>query len=118
MALTGFQKRVANTIAENRRRSGESYVAGGTALNALIDAPRLSEDLDIFHDTEEAVQVQFEMDVAVLEAAQLSVTVRRRFETFVEARVESHEGSTELQWVEHIPKSLVSWPRVFWPQRR
>ncbi len=98
MALTSFQKRVANIIADNRRRSGESYVAGGAALNALIGAPRVSEDLDIFHDTEEAVHVEFEKDRAELLTAQFTVTVKRQWETFIEALVESHGESTELQW--------------------
>src|SRR5437879_4590200 len=47
LALTEFQRTVANLIAENRRRSGESYVAGGAALNSIIGAPRLSDDVDI-----------------------------------------------------------------------
>jgi hypothetical protein len=33
-----------------RRRSGESYVAGGAALNELIGGRRVSDDLDIFHE--------------------------------------------------------------------
>jgi hypothetical protein len=73
-------------------------VAGGAALNTLIDAPRLSEDVDIFHDTAEAVHAEFERDRAVLEAAALPVTLKRQWETFVEAQVGSGDNTTELQW--------------------
>ena len=41
---------------------GESYVAGGAALNALAAAPRVSRDIDLFHDTAEAVESSFEGD--------------------------------------------------------
>ena len=56
MALTSIQRRVCRLIAENRISSGESYVAGGVALNELISAPRISRDIDLFHDTEEALE--------------------------------------------------------------
>jgi len=37
MALTGYQREVCRLLADNRVRSGESFVAGGVALN---EAPR------------------------------------------------------------------------------
>ena len=55
MALTDYQRGVCRLLAENRIRSGESYVAGGAALNELLRAPRLSRDIDLFHDTEQAL---------------------------------------------------------------
>ena len=33
MALTGFQSSILKLLAENRRKNGGSYVAGGLALN-------------------------------------------------------------------------------------
>jgi hypothetical protein len=33
MALTALQQRICRILAEARKRSGESYVAGGVALN-------------------------------------------------------------------------------------
>jgi hypothetical protein len=38
VALTAFQRAVCRLLADQRRASGDSYVAGGTALNALIPA--------------------------------------------------------------------------------
>ena len=55
MAVTEFQRSICRLIADHRKRSGVSYVAGGVALNLLLEATRLSRDIDIFHDAEEAV---------------------------------------------------------------
>ena len=57
MALTEFQRTVCRLIAKNRLVTEGSYVAGGAALNTLLDAPRLSRDIDLFHDTVEALRV-------------------------------------------------------------
>ena len=56
MALTDLQREICRLIAGNRIASGESYVAGAAALNELIAAPRISRDVDLFHDTDEALQ--------------------------------------------------------------
>ena len=66
MALTAFQEKICRLIARNRISSGESYVAGGVALNTLLDAPRLSRDIDLFHDTTEALQRSWEQDRKLL----------------------------------------------------
>lgn len=62
MALTAFQRRVCRLIAANRTASGESYVAGGTALNALLAGRRVSRDIDVFHDSADAVAASWESD--------------------------------------------------------
>ena len=56
MALTEFQRSVCRLIARSRIASGESYVAGGAALNELLAAPRVSRDMDLFHDTQSALE--------------------------------------------------------------
>ncbi|MCX6996948.1 MAG: hypothetical protein NTV49_07645 [Kiritimatiellaeota bacterium] len=55
MALTDFQRDICLVLAARRRASGESYVAGGLALNELLRLPRRSRDMDLFHDTEQAL---------------------------------------------------------------
>ncbi len=55
MALTEYQRGICQLIATNRRVRGESYVAGGVALNTLLNTPRLSSDIDLFHDTDGAL---------------------------------------------------------------
>jgi len=49
MPLTDFQRGVARLIAVNRRP--ESHVAGGAVINRGDGALRISNDLDIFHDS-------------------------------------------------------------------
>jgi hypothetical protein len=67
MALTPFQRDVCRLLADNRIRSGESYVAGGAALNELLRAPRLSRDIDLFHDTQGALAASWVADRGSLE---------------------------------------------------
>ena len=62
MAATAFQQQLCKLIATSRRRSGESYVAGDVALDTLLQAPRISRDIDLFHDTDEALRVSWECE--------------------------------------------------------
>lgn len=100
MALTRFQRDVVRLISQSRQRSGESYLAGGATLNALIGAPRVSEDVDLFHDTAEAVHASYERDREVLSSAGLTVAIRREWATFVEAVVARNGETTRLQWAQ------------------
>ena len=54
MALTAFQREVCRLLAAHRVASGERDVAGAVGLNELIAAPRISRDIDLFHDTDAA----------------------------------------------------------------
>jgi hypothetical protein len=42
-------------VRARSRKQRESYVAGGVALNTLLRAPRRSQDIDLVHDSREAV---------------------------------------------------------------
>jgi hypothetical protein len=99
MPATAFQRHLCRLIAENRVQSGESYVAGGVALNTLLAAPRLSRDIDLFHDTDEALRVCWDKDRALLAANQYSVNVFRQTLTFVEAVVARGTERVIVQWV-------------------
>ena len=66
MPLTPYQRRVCRLLAAERVSSGEHYIAGGAALNEMLAAPRLSQDIDLFHDTAEAVLASWEADRRVL----------------------------------------------------
>jgi len=98
LALTAFQRDVVRAVAADRRRSGRGYLAGGAALNVLIAAPRLSDDVDVFHDTADAVSATFAVDCGALQASGFAVTVRRRWPTFIEADIEKAGERTRLQW--------------------
>ena len=60
MATTKFQAEILQRLARLRIEGGQTYVAGGLALNHLLGAPRISHDIDIFNDTEDAVAAAFE----------------------------------------------------------
>jgi hypothetical protein len=98
MALTEFQRGLCRLLAENRIRSGESYVAGGAALNELLHAPRRSRDIALFHDTEQALAASWRADRELLEANGHSVSVVRERPTFVEAEVRGVAGAVIVQW--------------------
>ena len=98
MALTGYQREVCRLLAENRVRSGESYVAGGAALNEVLRAPRLSRDIDLFHDTEEALAASWANDRVSLEKAGYELRVLRDRAGMVEVEVRRGEDSVLVQW--------------------
>ena len=87
MALTTFQRDVCRLLADNRIRSGESYVPGAAALNELLNAPRRSRDIDLFHDTEEALAASWKAARSSLERGGYAVSILRERPTFVEAEV-------------------------------
>ena len=49
MAVTAFQAEVLRIMAKNRVANGETYVAGGLALNHLLHRPCVSNDIDVFN---------------------------------------------------------------------
>jgi hypothetical protein len=98
MALTNIQRAVCRVLAKQRIASGESYVAGGAALNTLLDAPRISQDLDLFHDTAAALAATWNADRAALLDARYEIEVVRERPAFVEAIVRRGAESVILQW--------------------
>jgi hypothetical protein len=100
MALTAFQRDICRLLADNRLRSGESYVAGGAALNELLRAPRLSRDIDLFHDTEQALAASWAADRDRLEVEGYTLSVVRERPTFVEAEVRRGGDSVVVQWAQ------------------
>ncbi len=98
MAVTEFQRVVCRLLAEVRIADDESYVAGGVALNALLDAPRLSRDIDIFHGTASALQESWLNDRRLLESSGYRVDVLREHPWLVEARVSRATEAVLIQW--------------------
>lgn len=98
MALTELQRRVCRLLAANRISSGESYVAGGAALNELIASPRLSRDIDLFHDTDEALEKSWRADRVALEGHGYAVRVTRERIGLVEAEVDDGSVRARLEW--------------------
>ena len=95
MPLTRFQSQILRLLASHR--SPESYVAGSTPLNR--DRPRLSEDIDIFHDREERVAKAAEEDTAALRAEGLEIVWLRREPAIYTAEVRAGNEITHIEWV-------------------
>jgi hypothetical protein len=99
MALTAFQRDVCRVLAGRRRAGGESYVAGGIALNVALEAHRLSRDLDLFHDTTEAVARSWDADRQLLEQTGYAVAPIRERPGFVQATVARGHDRLLVEWV-------------------
>lgn len=99
MALTNFQRVILQRLARTRIESGERYVAGAAALNELLAAPRLSRDIDLFHDTESALHASWQADRELLESERFAVRVIHERPSFVEAEVSLGTEAVLLQWV-------------------
>lgn len=98
MALTSFQRQVCRLLAEARVAAGESYMAGGATLNEVLGGERISRDLDLFHDSEDAVGSAWESDRLLLESRSFRVRVIRERPSFVEAEVSSDSSAVLVQW--------------------
>jgi hypothetical protein len=98
MALTPFQRDVCRHLASRRRERGESYVAGGAALNEVLAADRLSRDIDLFHDTEDALAASWDEDRRTLATAGFGIDVIRERPSFVEAMVTRDSETVLVQW--------------------
>ena len=98
MALTEQQEVILRLLARNRIENPESYVAGGLALNYKLDTPRLSRDIDIFHDSNKAMVRSWEMDRDTLVANGFDVKPMRILEYFIEAEVSKDGRRMEVQW--------------------
>lgn len=99
MAATVFQRQACRLIAKSRRDSGESYVAGGVPLNTLLQAPRISRDIDLFHDTEEALRVSWKSDHALRDSRRLRPGRNPGAPTYVEALVSKGTDRVIVQWL-------------------
>jgi len=98
MALTEFQRNILRLLAPSRLEH-ESYVAGGAALNTQLFAPRRSRDIDLFHDTIEAVAKTVAADKTLMEDQGYTLRFVREAPTFAEAVVERDGQSTLIQWI-------------------
>ncbi len=94
MALTQLQSDILRRLANNR--SETSYLAGGLMLTK--DWQRRSDDIDIFHDTDEEVTDAAKADLAVLDAAGYKTHTDFIVYGCVDATVSDRTSSTIIQW--------------------
>jgi hypothetical protein len=98
VALTAYQRAVCRLLADQRIASGESYVAGGVALHEMMGGARISRDIDLFHDTDEALEASWQADRRLLEAQHFAVTVIRERPSFIEAEVSRGAERVLVEW--------------------
>lgn len=98
MALTEFQRAICRLIAHQRVLSGESYIAGAVALNQAINASRISRDIDVFHDTAEAVSRSWDADRELLRSHDYELGDVRERKGFVEAAISKGADTVVMQW--------------------
>ena len=98
MPLSAIQAEVLKAISSNR--SPDSHIAVDIALNFAPGSPRFSEDIDIFHDVEEAVVKASDLDVRCLESA--GFTVQRQMWTPLFRRVTASKSgeSVKVEWAQ------------------
>lgn len=93
--LSRIQTDILRLLAAHR--DPESYVAGASPLNR--DAPRISGDIDVFHDREERVAAAAMTDTQTLAAAGYGVSWLRQLPLIYTAEVTEGDASTRLEWV-------------------
>ena len=69
-------------------------------MNEALRTARISQDLDLFHDTAEAVAASWEADRELLLTRGYQVQVVRERPAFVEAQVERASERVLLQWIQ------------------
>lgn len=94
MALTQLQSDILRVLAGNR--SETSYLAGGLMLNR--NWQRRSDDIDIFHDSDEDVTEAAKADLATLVAAGYQPRTDFIIYGCVDATVSDGTASTIIQW--------------------
>jgi len=95
--LTKLQAHALRILAA--LRGPDSYIAGGIALNR--DGPGFSEDIDIFHDSEERLEATATAtaDAAALAGAGLKITWLKAYAGKRQALVEGLGATMQLEWV-------------------
>ena len=120
MPIGEFEREVLRAIAANR--NPDSYLGGATVLHQSNDSPRMSRDVDVFHDTAESLMKSVEIDVASLRSAGFLVELGKPQETFQRAVITKGPKGTKVEWVFDSafrffpvePDSELGWRLNFW----
>ena len=97
MPITAFQHEVLHLL--KKHRNPNSYVAGGIAIHRSDSSFRRSNDIDFFHDTDEAVSQGAELDRRVLQGNGYDVVTLIEQPAFVRAVINKGQQSLRLEWV-------------------
>jgi predicted nucleotidyltransferase component of viral defense system len=97
MPLTEFQRTVLRLL--RKQRNPNSYVAGGTAIHRSPNSKRYSNDIDFFHDTDEAVITSSQSDIEHLQNVGYSVEKLIHQPSFIRVVIAKGGDSLKLEWV-------------------
>jgi len=97
MPLTEFQQEVLLLLKAHRNPN--SYVAGGIAIHDKPNSSRSSNDIDFFHDTEEAVISSFDADVETMRSQKFEIEILLKQPSFIRAVVSKDQETLKLEWV-------------------
>ncbi len=97
MPITAFQRSVLLLLRSHRNPN--SYVAGGIAIHRAQSSIRHSNDIDFFHDTDEAVTTSSSVDLALLNKQGYSATILINQPSFVRAVIARGQEALKLEWV-------------------
>ena len=98
MPLGPFEREVLHLLASHR--SPDSYIGGATVIHQSPDSPRASADIDIFHDSTDAVQAAVVADTAALSTSGYAVEIVTRYGSFARGIVSRGSLSTKLESVQ------------------
>src|SRR5881296_2136244 len=97
MPLGVFEREVLRLLASNR--NPDSFVAGATVLHQTHASPRISKDIDVFHDTAESILDAVRKDTATLTDHGYSIEIPRPQPTFYRGFVRKGSQQTKIEWV-------------------
>jgi len=91
-------------------------------LHQAADSPRASQDVDLFHDEEEAVNAAAQADVQMLRGAGFRIEVQQPQPGFVRAFVSRAGKQTKIEWLRDSafrffpiePDPQLGWRLNFW----
>ena len=96
MPLTKFQIIVLQLL--KKHRNPNSYVAGGIAIHRANTSIRQSNDIDFFHDTDEAVTTSAQIDLSRLSENGYRITILIDQPSFIRAVIAKNTDSLKLEW--------------------
>jgi hypothetical protein len=97
MPIGPFESEILRVLAANR--NPESFIGGATVLNQGKDSPRISEDIDVFHDSEASLLKGVEEDERTLREHGYEVAMLLSRPNFHRAQVSQGPRSTKMEWV-------------------
>lgn len=94
MPLTSIQRKIVEILRPFR--TAHNYIGGGAALNRKW--PRLSDDMDIFRDSEASLSERVTPELEALKNAGFSVDVAVANEFSVVATIRKQGDETKIDW--------------------